>query len=174
MSSWQPVYIGVGSNLNEPVNQVQNAIEELAEIPDTMRVLVSTLVHSPPLGECAQPDYINAVVALVTQLAPESLLDILQRIESEHGRTRSGKRWDARTLDLDILVFGARRIATERLTVPHPHLHERSFVLGPLNELAPDLWITGLGAVRVLAQQIDFSELQPLTEYGHRKTIGAN
>lgn len=159
---WQPVYVGIGSNLKGPVRQVREAIGRLAEVPATRLVLVSALVRSPPLGGRKQPEYINAVAALLTQLSPTRLLDQLQRIELEHGRLRGQQRWESRTLDLDILAFGNRRIATARLTLPHPHLHERSFVLGPLSELAPELWIEGLGRVSSLAAKIDVGDLRPL------------
>lgn len=174
MPRWQPVYVGIGSNLDNPVRQVERAIADLANIPDTSTVTVSKLVRSKPLGNDAQPDYINAVAALITRLAPERLLDELQQIESRRGRTRSGRRWEPRTLDLDILVFGSLQLATERLTVPHPQLQVRSFVLGPLSELAPDLQIIGCGTAGTLAAQIDLSDLQLVVPAKDRKNIGTD
>lgn len=133
------VYIGLGSNLNDPAEQLQSAIEALQRIPQTRLAARSSLYRSPPLGPAGQPDYLNAVAALDTALPPWQLLDALQRIEHGQGRVRKAERWGPRTLDLDILLFGQRTIHNERLTVPHYHMHARPFVLYPLAEIAPNL-----------------------------------
>lgn len=161
MKIWQPVYVGIGSNLQEPVTQVQSGIEELAQIRETILVISSGLVKSAPLGNMQQPDYVNAVAGLLTLLAPEPFLNELQRIELAHGRTRGGQRWAPRTLDLDILVFGNLETGTERLTIPHPHMCERSFVLGPLEAIAPHLHVPGYGTVHALAKSIKPGDVQP-------------
>src|SRR5512143_2122176 len=120
------VYIGLGSNLDDPLSQVQTAIDELASLPQSCLHAVSPLYRTPPLGPADQPDYINAVAAIDTDLDPLALLDELQRIEHHHGRVRS-LRWGPRTLDLDLLLYGQSTLASERLTVPHPGLCERPF-----------------------------------------------
>lgn len=131
------VYIGLGSNLAEPRQQLRNALEALEGIPSTRLVGVSSLYASDPLGPPDQPRYNNAVAVLDTSLTPLDLLDALQAIEQAQGRERKAERWGPRTLDLDILLFGDRVLAEPRLTVPHYHLHARAFVLYPLAEVAP-------------------------------------
>ena len=131
-------YIGLGSNLQDPAAQLRSALEQMKAIPDTTLLDCSDLYSSAPIGPGQQPDYVNAVASLDTGLAPEDLLDALQAIENRHGRERT-LRWGARTLDLDILLFGTRQLDTARLQVPHPRMAERNFVLEPLAQLAPDL-----------------------------------
>lgn len=131
------VYIGLGSNLAEPVQQLGAALAALDRLPDCRLAAVSSLYASDPLGPADQPRYVNAVAALDCGLAPLELLDALQAIEREQGRERKAERWGPRTLDLDILLFGNRLLSEERLTVPHYHMHARAFVLYPLAEIAP-------------------------------------
>jgi 2-amino-4-hydroxy-6-hydroxymethyldihydropteridine diphosphokinase len=139
------VYIGIGSNLQQPIEQVKQALHHLAEIPHTRLIAFSPLYRSAPLGPADQPDYINAVAALATRLSPLALLDALQAIERQQGRVREGERWGPRTLDLDLLLYGEQQIHNDRLTVPHPGLGERNFVLYPLYDVAgEDLLIPGL------------------------------
>lgn len=128
------VFIGLGSNLDSPRQQVSSAIEEIAALPKTSLQAQSSLYRSSAVGPGDQPDYINAVVQIDTSLTPETLLEALQTLENSHGRVR-GERWGARTLDLDILLFGLLQVATPHLTIPHPRLEERNFVLLPLAEL---------------------------------------
>jgi 2-amino-4-hydroxy-6-hydroxymethyldihydropteridine diphosphokinase len=130
-------YIGLGSNLAEPLQQLRGALGALARISETRIVAVSSLYVSDPLGPPDQPRYNNAAAALDTSLAPLALLDALQTIELAQGRTRKAERWGPRTLDLDILLFGDRLIHEPRLTVPHYHLHARAFALYPLADVAP-------------------------------------
>lgn len=139
-------FIGLGSNLNDPVDQVTRAITELDELPETTLHRYSSLYQSHPMGGLDQPDYINAVARVDTGLDPEELLAELHAIEAAHGRVRE-ERWGARTLDLDLLLYGAIIKDTPDLKVPHPGVGEREFVLYPLYEIAPDLEIPGLGAV---------------------------
>ncbi|MDN6088124.1 MAG: 2-amino-4-hydroxy-6-hydroxymethyldihydropteridine diphosphokinase [Enterobacterales bacterium] len=134
------VYIALGSNLANPLHQVQSALNALAELPQTKLIATSSLYRTPPLGPQDQPDYLNAVVALDTDLSAENLLDHTQKIEQEHGRVRKDERWGPRTLDLDILLFGDEIINTERLTVPHYDMKNRQFMLYPLAEIAPELY----------------------------------
>nr|WP_298112352.1 2-amino-4-hydroxy-6-hydroxymethyldihydropteridine diphosphokinase [uncultured Pseudomonas sp.] len=133
------IYIGLGSNLAEPVQQLRSALAALAALPHTQLLASSSLYASDPLGPADQPRYVNAVAMLDSTLQPHALLDALQRIEQEQGRTRKAERWGPRTLDLDILLFGNRMLDDARLQVPHYHMHARPFVLYPLAELAPEL-----------------------------------
>ncbi|WLG24007.1 2-amino-4-hydroxy-6-hydroxymethyldihydropteridine diphosphokinase [Pseudomonas sp. FP1154] len=129
------IYIGMGSNLAEPAEQLRSAVQALAQLPDTQLAGVSAFYQSDSLLP-GQPRYTNAVAALDSRLAPLDLLDALQAIETGQGRERL-ERWGPRTLDLDILLFGDRLIDEPRLKVPHYHMHARAFVLYPLAELAP-------------------------------------
>lgn len=133
------VYIGLGSNLAEPVQQLEAALAALGRLPRCRLVAQSSLYASDPLGPPDQPRYVNAVAALDCELAPLELLDALQAIEREQGRVRKAERWGPRTLDLDILLFGNLQLDEERLRVPHYHMHARAFVLYPLAEIAPQL-----------------------------------
>ncbi|HCS63757.1 MAG TPA: 2-amino-4-hydroxy-6-hydroxymethyldihydropteridine diphosphokinase [Cellvibrio sp.] len=130
-------YIGLGSNLEDPLAQVKRAFAELANIPQTSLLARSSIYSSHAVGP-EQPDYINAVALLDTQLAPLALLDALQAIEQAHQRVRI-QHWGPRTLDLDLLLYGDQIIAEERLRVPHPYLTQRSFVLYPLADITPTL-----------------------------------
>ncbi len=142
-------YIGLGSNLDDPIQQIQTAFKGLAALPETRTLAQSGLYRSPPVGPADQPDYINAVACIQTTLQAEALLDALQGLEQAHHRKRL-RHWGPRTLDLDILLFGEHTIQTERLVVPHPQLTQRRFVLEPLVAIAPDLLIVGLGPAKDL------------------------
>lgn len=133
------VYVALGSNLANPQRQVESAFDALALLPQTCLTARSSLFITPPLGPQDQPDYVNAVAALDTQLPPEIFLDHTQRIEQMQGRERKAERWGPRTLDLDILLFGHQIISSERLTVPHYDMKNRLFMLEPLAEIAPTL-----------------------------------
>lgn len=130
------VYIGVGSNLGDSHDTVRQAFDALNELPYTRLLTSSSLYSSKPMGPQNQPDYVNAVSLIETGLEPEELLTLLQDIELNFGRERKGERWGARTLDLDILMFGSKQISSERLTVPHVGMAQREFVLVPLFEIA--------------------------------------
>lgn len=135
-------YIGLGSNLAEPMRQVQQGIDALAVLPLCKLVARSSLYRSAALatpGLPAQPDYINAVAALDTALSPQALLAALLQIELAQGRVRDGQRWGPRTLDLDLLLYGELQLQSRELTLPHYALTERAFVVLPLAEIAPDL-----------------------------------
>ena len=143
-------YIGIGSNLNDPVAQVQRAFRALAELPASRLMACSSLYRSAPVGGPPdQPDYVNAVAALDTALNPEELLAALQVLEIQQGRVRT-VRWGPRTLDLDVLLYGSTIRNDSWLTLPHPRLQERAFVLYPLYDIAPDLTISGLGSLSEL------------------------
>ena len=157
-------YIGLGSNLADPVHQIQTARRALARLRETRELAFSSLYRNPPMGPPGQPDYVNAVMAVETGLDAPSLLAELQRIETEQGRLRRGERWGPRSLDLDLLVYGRQRVATPTLTVPHPGIAERAFVVYPLLEIAPDLDIPGLGPLRELARRIPSASLVRLAD----------
>ena len=148
---WRPAYIGLGSNLDSPGRQVETAIELLDEISDTQLIDRSSLYGSAAFGGVEQPDFVNAVAALLTKLSAVELLDQLQEIERVRGRERGGVRWGPRVLDLDLLVYSNEVVEEPDLSVPHPGIAERNFVLLPLRELAPDLVIPGLGRVDKIA-----------------------
>lgn len=152
-------YIGIGSNLDEPQRHVQRAFEELARLPRTRLTARSSLYRSAPLAYAEQPDFLNAVAELETALAATQLLAALQALEAGHGRERTFRN-APRTLDLDLLLFGDAEIGEPRLTVPHPRMHERAFVLRPLLEIAPEISIPGRGPAaaclaRLGAQRIE-------------------
>jgi 2-amino-4-hydroxy-6-hydroxymethyldihydropteridine diphosphokinase len=132
------VFIAIGSNLQNPLQQVMTATDQLNHLPESKMLQASSCYQSPPLGPSDQPDFINRVVALETPLEPEPLLDSLQAIEQTMGRVRT-VRWGPRTIDLDILLYGNQVIQSQRLTIPHAGLKDRAFFLYPLAEIAPEL-----------------------------------
>ncbi len=132
-------YIGIGANLGDAKTTVKQAIQQLGLIPQTKLVKASSLYISKPMGPADQNDYVNAVAAIYTTLAPLDLLDATQAIELNYGRERKDERWGPRTLDLDILLFDNEQINQPRLVVPHYGMTEREFVLYPLYELTPQL-----------------------------------
>jgi len=140
-------YIGLGSNLQDPVIQVSSAILQMTQLPHTSLHSFSNLYSSRPMGPPDQPSYINAVAWLKTRLSAHALLKQLQSLENVHGRIREGAHWGPRTLDLDILVYGNNKLKSQTLNVPHPGIKLREFVLYPLHEVNKNLMIPGLGAV---------------------------
>ncbi len=155
------VYLALGSNLADPLHQVQAALDALAALPDTRLVAVSSLYRTPPYGPSDQPDYLNAAVALDTGLTPEALLDLTQRIELEQGRVRKEQRWGPRTLDLDIMLFGSLTLNTPRLIVPHYDMHNRAFMLVPLLEIAPNITLANGIFARDILSGLDTSAILP-------------
>jgi 2-amino-4-hydroxy-6-hydroxymethyldihydropteridine diphosphokinase len=147
---WWPACVGIGSNLESPIEQVRQAFSELAELPQSRLMRVSGLYRSAPMGPQDQPDFINAAAVLLTRLDAHKLLKELQKIEGLHDRKSTNLRWGPRTLDLDLLLFGLQKIDVEGLQVPHPGIAERNFVLLPLDELAPNLQVPGLASVHTL------------------------
>jgi len=156
-------WIGLGSNLDDPPGQVRTALTELDAIAGCRLRAASSLYASPPMGPSDQPDYINAVAWLKTTLPAAALLDALRTIEQRHARVR-GRHWGPRTLDLDLLLYAQAVIDTTRLTVPHPGIAARSFVLYPLAELDRTLVIPGLGVVEDLLGQCPDAGLKKLEE----------
>ena len=150
------VLVGIGSNLDGPARQIEAAFDMLEAIENTALVARSELYRSAPLGGIEQPDFVNAAALLTTKLAPRVFLEQLQSIERARGRERGDVHWGPRVLDLDLLAFGSLAIDEPGLTVPHPGIASRNFVLLPLREIAPDFEIPGLGRVRDLP--VDDSE----------------
>jgi 2-amino-4-hydroxy-6-hydroxymethyldihydropteridine diphosphokinase len=156
------VYIGIGSNLDNPVAQVLEAVEELEMIQDTILAERSTLYSARPMGPADQPDYVNAVVAMDTLLSADELHKALIRIEDLQGRVREGEKWGPRIIDLDLLLYGNSTIDTATLTVPHPGMHERDFVIIPLEEVAGNLKIPGRGNLYSLINKCKSHSLKKL------------
>jgi 2-amino-4-hydroxy-6-hydroxymethyldihydropteridine diphosphokinase len=147
------VYIGLGSNLDGPEEQIRRARNAIKQINEVRELNFSSLYYSPPMGPQDQPEYVNAVMAIETELAALDLFRCLQDIEITQGRVRKTDRWGARTLDLDLLLYADQEIDIPDLFVPHYGIAERSFVLYPLYEIAPDLEIPGKGLVSDLQSQ---------------------
>lgn len=155
-------FIGLGSNLELPLEQVEQAILSLRDIQEISVKAVSSNYQSAPVGPDGQDDYINAVVSIETEMSAEQLLDVLQAIENRQGRLRN-ERWGARTLDMDILLYGGELIDTERLTVPHKEIANRNFVLLPLMEItSEEFQIPGQGALLDLLGQCPDNAIKKL------------
>lgn len=154
-------YIGLGSNLDQPIQQLLTAYQELANLPETTFLAGSSLYSSKPVGPQDQPDFVNAVVKLETKLSAIALLDALQALEQQHQRVRL-RHWGPRTLDLDLLLYDQQQIALPRLSVPHPQMHLRGFVLLPLAEISPEIVIPGKGSITTILSNIAIDDLQIL------------
>ena len=154
MEIWHPAYIGLGSNLSDPLAQVLKACARLTELSLSRVLLTSPLYRSRPLGTVAQPDFVNAVAGVLTQLDPEALLAALKALEAALGRPPQHQRWGPRIIDLDLLSHGSERRSAAALTLPHPGIVERNFVLYPLADIAPDLDLPGLGRVAELKKRV--------------------
>ena len=152
-------YVGLGSNLENPVEQLTEAVGALKKIPGTKVSNVSQFYENPPVDKSNQPNYVNAVVELKTRISAMALLEYVQLIEHQQGRTRTMERLAPRSLDIDILLYGNERIFTERLTVPHPALKRRAFALWPLSELAPGLTFPDGSTVEKALRNITNSQL---------------
>jgi 2-amino-4-hydroxy-6-hydroxymethyldihydropteridine diphosphokinase len=155
-------YIALGSNLGDARGRVLGAFDDLDALPGTRLLARSPLYLTPPWGVLEQPPFVNAVARIATTLAPHDLLDALLAIERAAGRVRDGERWGPRTLDLDILHMDGVVLGDERVTLPHPRIHERAFVLVPLSDLAPDLLLPGQGRVANLLAMLDTAGLERL------------
>jgi len=160
-------FIGLGSNLEVPVEQLQLAFTDLGGLPETQLMARSSLYRSAPLG-CpdmpdltSQPDFVNAVAKIATGLAPRALLQALLQIEHSHGRERTFRN-APRTLDLDVLLYDDLQLHEHGLTIPHPQMHRRAFVLQPLLEIAPDCVIPGIGEVAVALRQCEDQQVERL------------
>lgn len=152
------VFVALGSNLDNPELQVQQALREIDEMPETALVKISAMYETAPVGVLDQPPFVNAVAQVSTTLSPHDFLARLHAIEAQHGRVRKGANKEKngpRTLDLDILLFDEISINERGLAVPHPRMHERAFVLVPLVEIAPDIAVPEKGFAKVLLATLD-------------------
>ena len=159
------VFIGLGSNLGDSMVYLTKAVKELNAHPDIARLALSRCYQSKPQGPQDQPDYINAVAQFETSLAAHDLLAVLQKIEKNNDRVRDGKHWGARTLDLDLLLYGNIIIDTETLVVPHPWMCKRSFVLYPLQELSPHLVFPDGRTLTECISKVSSKELHIIQNY---------
>lgn len=154
-------FVGLGSNLQDPAAQLQRTIAALGRLPETQLLRASRLYRTPPWGLLEQPEFVNAVVELSTTLGARDLLEALHALERAAGRARE-QRWGPRVLDLDLLLYDALQLDEPGLHLPHPHLHERAFVLVPLAELAPALRVPGRAAVSELLATVDRAGIEAL------------
>ncbi len=157
-------WLGLGSNLQQPVEQLQHALKRLAESDDIEVLMASSLYQTPPWGDAQQADFVNAVVQIETGLSPLALLHVLQSVEDEMGRRRNDRRWGPRIIDIDLLLYNDYVFHSEELDLPHPRMHERAFVLLPLSELESTLEIPGHGTIGELLTQLDCSGIRRLSD----------
>lgn len=154
-------YIGLGSNLNTPKEQIKNALIALNNQDDIEVIGLSSLYLSKPVDNSNQPDYLNAVAKINTHLSPLELLRVCQHIEEKQHRVRE-KKWGARTIDLDIILYGVQVVASPELIIPHKEMMNRAFVLVPLAEIEPDLKVPILGDIQMLLDEIDVNSVQKI------------
>lgn len=148
-------WIGLGANLQQPLVHLREAIRRISSVADIEILMTSSFYRTPPWGDKQQDDFVNAVVLLKTGLQPLDLLHQLQAIENDMGRVRKGRRWGPRLIDIDMLLYEQLQMDSEELTLPHPHMHERAFVLLPIAELDPTIEIPGKGRVDALLRAVD-------------------
>jgi 2-amino-4-hydroxy-6-hydroxymethyldihydropteridine diphosphokinase len=160
MKAW----LGLGSNLQQPVVQLREALSRLSTEGRVDILRTSCFYRTPPWGDEQQDDFINAVVQIETSLDPVPLLQLAQSIENVMGRQRSERRWGPRLIDIDLLLYGDQQYQSDELEIPHPRMHERAFVLMPLAELDSALEIPGHGGVEKLLQQLDCSDIIRLND----------
>ncbi len=161
---WRPAYVGIGSNLDDPCRQVHRAGEALAGLQGCSNIVISPLYRSAPVGPQDQDDYINAIAAMLTTLDAPALLSALLAIETRHGRVRDGVRWGARVIDLDLLMLSDVTIQSARLTLPHPRLSERRFVLQPWADLCPTLSVPGRGPLSAMLANVAEQRVVPVAD----------
>ncbi len=154
MEVWQPAYIGLGSNQQEPPAQIREALKRLAGLPRSRLIVASPLYGSKPFGKVPQADFVNAVAGMLTQLSPEVLLEEIKALERAMGRAEVHEKWGPRVIDLDLLVHGLERRDGPGFTLPHAGIVERNFVLYPLADIAPDLDVPGLGRLASLRDRL--------------------
>ncbi len=161
-------YIGLGSNLDAPMRQLENALEKLKRVRDTRLLRISRFYRTRPVGPLQQPDFVNAVAEISTALEPRILLDVLFAIENLQGRRRD-THWGPRTLDLDILLYDGITMDSPRLQIPHPRMHQRAFVLAPLADINAELKIGQHGTVRELLETTGRDGVEPLGFAPHNR-----
>jgi 2-amino-4-hydroxy-6-hydroxymethyldihydropteridine diphosphokinase len=168
---WIPAYVGIGSNLQQPIEQVRRALEALAALPQTRLESRSALYGSVPFGPPEQPSYVNAVAALLTRLAVRPLFDALRELEVRLGKQPPPQRWGPRVIDLDLLMYGSLRIQEPDLTLPHPGIVQRNWVLYPLCDVASEVSVPGCGRVGTLARRVESAGIWRLND--NTTTYGA-
>ena len=164
--AWRPAYVALGSNLSDPRRQVEGAFQALAGLADARLLARSSLWRSEPLGPQDQPEFVNAAAGLVTTLAPRDFLLSLKSLERKLGKTDPAVRWGPRVIDLDHLVFADQQVDEPGLTLPHPGLPRRNFVLYPLSEIAAELWVPGLARVCRLRERVSPAGIERLAARG--------
>ncbi|HKX99816.1 MAG TPA: 2-amino-4-hydroxy-6-hydroxymethyldihydropteridine diphosphokinase [Steroidobacteraceae bacterium] len=164
--AWRPAYVALGSNLSDPRRQVEGAFQALAGLADARLLARSSLWRSEPLGPQDQPEFVNAAAGLVTTLAPRDFLLSLKSLERKLGKTDPAVRWGPRVIDLDLLVFADLQVDEPGLTLPHPGLPRRNFVLYPLSEIAAELWVPGLARVCRLRERVSPAGIERLAARG--------
>jgi 2-amino-4-hydroxy-6-hydroxymethyldihydropteridine diphosphokinase len=157
---WIPAYVGLGSNLGDPLAQVRRAAQGLGDLPMTRLQLTSHWYRNPPMGPKDQPDYVNGAAGLLTQLAPTALLEALKSLEADLGRLPESERWGPRHIDLDLLLHGQAVIDQPGLKLPHPGIAKRPFVIKPLLDIAPDIRVPGLGRLAESVKVGAFTQLE--------------
>jgi 2-amino-4-hydroxy-6-hydroxymethyldihydropteridine diphosphokinase len=162
--TWFPAYVAIGSNQNEPIEQVRRALDALEGLPQTRLECRSALYGSEPLGLVEQPSFVNAVAALLTRLAVRPLFQALRDLELLLGKQPPQQRWGPRIIDLDLLIYSGLRLQEPDLTLPHPGIVQRNFVLYPLRDVAPELNVPGCGPVRLLASRVESAGIWRLNE----------
>jgi 2-amino-4-hydroxy-6-hydroxymethyldihydropteridine diphosphokinase len=162
-SLWVPAYVAIGSNLDDPLLQVRNALRRLQSLESSLLITASRWYRTVPLGPQDQPEFVNAVAGLLTQLAPRELLHQLKNLEADMGRASPLLRWGPRRIDLDLLVYGSVQMNDPDLVVPHRGVPERNFVLYPLRDIAPDLNVPGHGSVASLAARVGDAGIVPIS-----------
>ncbi|MEL7539028.1 MAG: 2-amino-4-hydroxy-6-hydroxymethyldihydropteridine diphosphokinase [Pseudomonadota bacterium] len=166
MTHWFPAYVAIGCNVGDCAQQLRDARIAIDALPDVCCVAGSSVFRTAPVGKTDQPAFLNAAVGFLTTFAATTLLDELHRIERTFGRERSREtRWGPRTLDLDLLVYGSQCQQDDALTLPHPRIAERNFVLLPLVEIAPELEVPGVGGVRQLLERCATDGAQRITDF---------
>ena len=161
MGNYSLAFVGLGSNLSNPVNQISTALTGIASLTHSRQLKCATWYGSKAIGPGEQPDYINTVASVQTKLSPEQLLGALQVLEDKQGRQRD-IRWGARTLDLDLLLYDNITCNSDKLILPHPEMKKRSFVLLPLYELMPSLVLPDGSKLRDLIRKCNVDELEPI------------
>lgn len=164
-------WIGLGANLGDRSATLDAALERIDRLDETRLRALSRYYFTPPWGETDQPEFLNAVALLDTRMSAGNLLRALLGVESDLGRERTSRQWGPRVIDLDLLLYGNERIARPELTVPHPRIRERAFVLVPLVEMSPDLSVPGQGRADALLAQLDDNErsgIRPGPDPGYR------
>jgi len=162
INNTKELYIGVGSNLNNPVNQVEKAIQCISYLDNFNNMKISSFYESPPMGPSNQNNYVNCVVMFKCGESPEDILLLLKDIESSMGRKKSSVKWFERIIDLDIIIYGDLTYQSDLLSIPHINAYERAFVLLPLIDLNPDIYIPKQGYAKDLIKDCLYNDIKKI------------